>query len=342
MNQAQWEQLIQVIKGETVSPMPVGFIIDSPWLPNWAGMSILDYFSSGSRWFEANMTALRRFPDVLFLPGFWSEYGMCTEPSAFGARCRFPEDEFPFAEPVHGGARSVALLAKPDARTDGLAPLMLKRLQHYQARIESEGHAIRFAVARGPLNIAGFLMGNTEFLLGMKTQPDEIGAALDIITEFLVDWVQVQAQAFPGIDGVLVLDDVAGFCGEEDFTTFAKPCLARVFQAIDASVRFFHNDAHGLVCAPHLRDMGVNLFNFSHEHSLNEMKQLTGGDVALLGNIPPRDVLALGTPDDVRTSVRGVVDALNDRSRVILSCGGGMPPGVTTENIQAFIEEAAR
>jgi len=26
----------------------------------------------------------------MFLPGFWSEYGMCTEPSAFGARCSFP------------------------------------------------------------------------------------------------------------------------------------------------------------------------------------------------------------------------------------------------------------
>jgi uroporphyrinogen-III decarboxylase len=138
----------------------------------------------------------------------------------------------------------------------------------------------------------------------------------------------------------LLLDDVVGFCGEDDFLTFAKPCLKRAFEAIDVSVRMFHNDAHGIVCAPHLHDIGVNLFNFSHEHPINEMRRLTGDTVTLLGNIPPRDVLAQGTPDGVRDAVRTLVDALEDRRRVILSCGGGMPPNVSTENIQAFIEAA--
>ena len=217
---------------------------------------------------------------------------------------------------------------------------MMNRLRLCRERIEAEGHAIRFAVARGPLNIAGFLMGNTEFLLGLKMQPDEMGALLDVVTTFLVDWLQAQARAFPSIDGILLLDDVVGFCGEDDFQTFAKPCLKRAFQAIDASVRMFHNDAHGMVCAPHLSDIGVNLFNFSHEHPLNEMRRLTGDTVTLLGNIPPRDVLAQGTPDGVRDAVRALVDTLEDRRRVILSCGGGMPPNVSTENIQAFIEAA--
>ena len=40
----------------------------------------MDYFTSDALWLEANLKAIREFPDVLFLPGFWSEYGMCTEP----------------------------------------------------------------------------------------------------------------------------------------------------------------------------------------------------------------------------------------------------------------------
>jgi len=32
------------------------------------------------------------------------------------------------------------------------------------------------------------------------------------------------------------------------------------------------------------------------------------------------------------------MNSLKDRSRVILSCGGGMPPGVSSENISAFID----
>jgi uroporphyrinogen decarboxylase len=30
--------------------------------------------------------------------------------------------------------------------------------------------------------------------------------------------------------------------------------------------------------------------------------------------------------------------ALDDRTRLVVSCGGGMPPNVPTENIQAFID----
>jgi len=332
--------LTEVVNGATVDPLPVGFIIDSPWLPNWSGMSILDYYADGQRWFDANLKAIKHFPNVTFLPGFWSEWGMCTEPSAFGAKCTFHENEFPFAAKVLHDLDGVGNLAKPNPRTDGLAPFALKRLEHFQGAIEHAGHAIRFAVARGPLNIAGFLMGNTEFLIGLKMQPDETHALLDTVTDYLVDWIQLQASAFTTIDGVLVLDDVVGFCGEGDFVEFALPYLKRVFGAIDATVRAFHNDAPGLVCAPHLAGLGVNLFNFSHEHPIKEMQALAGDQVALLGNIPPRDVMGQGSQDDVRESVRALLGALDDTRRVILSCGGGMPPGVPTANIEAFVEAA--
>ena len=84
--------------------------------------------------------------------------------------------------------------------------------------------------------------------------------------------------------------------------------------------------------------MGVNLFNMGYGIPLDELKSLTGGTVALLGNIPPRDVLAGGSPDDVRAAVRDLVGSLGDKRRIIVSCGGGMPPGVSTENLAAFID----
>ncbi len=340
MTEDQWEILLEVIQGGEVDPLPVGFIIDSPWLPQWAGMSILDYYASETEWFDANLRAIQRFPSILFLPGFWSEWGMCTEPASFGSKCVWHEDEFPFAAQVSGDLEQLATMDVPDPRTDGLTPFVLKRLLRARDRIEDAGHSIRFAVARGPLNIAGFLAGNTELLMGVKLQPDAVHSILDKITTFLEEWIRHQAEAIPTIDGVLVLDDLVGFLGENDFLAFARPYLKRVFGAIDAKVRFFHNDAKGRVSAPHLAGVGVNLFNFAFEHSMADMKEWTGGEMALIGNIPPRDVLAGGTPDDVRRSVRELVDGLPDRRRVLLSCGGGMPPGVSTENIEAFLEAA--
>ena len=336
MTDQQWLDLLRVLDGELLTPLPVGLIIDSPWLPGWAGMSILDYFTSERLWLEANLRAVRQFPSVMFLPGFWSEFGMCTEPSAFGARCIFPDNEFPFAEKVMHDYADVARVKKPSCRTDGLLPMVIKRLAHCQAEIERAGHAIRFAVARGPLNIASFLLGHTEMLMGIKTDPEEIHQLLAIITEFLVDWLQYQAATFPTIDGILVLDDLIGFLGEKDFQAFAIPYFQQISAAMKVRVKALHNDAQGMITARHLAEMGFNLFNFSFEHRLDVVRQAAGESVTLLGNIPPRDVLAGGTPDDVRRSVAESLAPLADRRRLILSCGGGTPPGVTTENIEAL------
>ncbi|MFH1717114.1 MAG: uroporphyrinogen decarboxylase family protein [Planctomycetota bacterium] len=340
MTREQWEKLLAVINGELLDPLPVGFIIDSPWLPGWAGISVLDYYSSERMWFEANLKAVRQFPDVMFLPGFWSEFGMCTEPSAFGAKCTWQENELPYADKVITDIQAVGSLAKPNPKQDGLLPFVLNRLRHYQGRIEQEGHSIKFAVSRGPLNIASFLLGSTEFLMAIRTDPDETHKLLGTVTDFIIDWLELQARTFPSIDGIFILDDIVGFLGDQDFRQAALPYLERIFQSSEASVKFFHNDAAGLVCAPYLAQIGVNLFNFSFQHGLAEMKELTNNAVTLLGNIPTRDVLAAGIPDDVRKSVNDVLKSVSDRSRIILSCGGGMPPGVPTKNIEAFISAA--
>ncbi len=337
MTDKQWEVLQSVVKGERVEPLPVGFIIDCPWLPGWHGISILDYFSNDRLWLQANLHALNEFPDIIFLPGFWSEFGMCTEPSAFGARCTFPANEFPHAHPVLTSAEAIDSLPAPDPRTDGLLPFVLNRLKLAQSAIEAAGHRIRFAVARGPLNIASYLMGMSDFLALLLTEPEQAEKLLRIITRFVKQWLAVQRETFPSIDGILLLDDIIGFMGEREFRRFALPSFIELYDA-PVSVKFLHNDAPCRVSAPFLPDMGVNLFNMGFDVTLNELKQSTRNRVALLGNIPPRDVLAGGTPAVVAQAAGELVRSLSDRTRVMMSCGGGMPPGVSSANIRAFYD----
>jgi len=340
MTDQQWQKLLAVIAGEALEPMPAGFIIDSPWLPGWAGISTLDYFLIEQLWLEANLKAVSQFPDAMFLPGFWAEFGMCTEPSAFGAKCSWQENDLPYAGKIITDIQSASSVAQPNPATDGLLPFVLNRVKRCRAPIEKAGHRIRFAVSRGPLNVASFLMGTTEFLMAIRTDPEPTHKLLGTVTDFIIDWLGLQIHTIDSIDGVFILDDIVGFLGEQDFTETAMPYLKRIFDSFATRVKFFHNDAAGLVCAPHLAQIGVNLFNFSFQHTISEMKQLTSNAVTLLGNIPTRDVLASGTPQEVRNSVAAAMDSVRDRSRIILSCGGGMPPGVPTANIEAFLTAA--
>ena len=337
MTDKQWDLLLRTIKGEDITPLPTGFIIDCPWLPNWYGIRIIDYFSNDESWLKANLKAINDFPDVIFLPGFWSEFGMCTEPSAFGARCTFPPDEFPYAHKVINSANDIENLIQPNPKTDGLLPFMLNRLKIAQPKIEASGHKIRIAVARGPLNIASYLMGSTEFLTTIMMMPDKAHTLIRKITDFLKDWLHLQMETFPTIDGILLLDDIIGFMGEPEFCDFGLPYFKELYN-VDVSVKFLHNDAPCKVSAPYLPEIGINLFNMGFDITLNELKQLTQNKITLLGNIPPRDVLASGSIDDVKNAASNLLNSLESKSRIILSCGGGMPPGVSSENIFAFLQ----
>lgn len=341
MNDQQWSTLLAVIRGEIVQPLPTAFIIDCPWLPNWARHTILDYFTDERMFLEDNLRAIRTFPETIFLPGFWSEFGMCTEPSAFGSVCMWGEDEFPFAKKVLHSPAEVDRIEKPDVRKHGLLPFVIKRLQHLQPEIENAGHKIRFAVARGPLNIASFLMGTPEFLEALKTDPERMHRLLSIVTDFLVDWLAYQREVFPSIDGIMMLDDIVGFISRRDFERFGLPYLQRAFSG-DVSIKFFHNDAPCKMCAPYLASAGINMLNFGVQHTLAEMKEWTNHQITLVGNIPPRDVLAEGTPEDVVRSVTEMLSAVEDKSHLIVSCGGGMPPHAPTANIQAMIDTTAK
>jgi uroporphyrinogen-III decarboxylase len=339
MNDEQWRSLLEVLGGRVLRPVPCGFIVDSPWLPGWYGVEISEYISSETVWFDANRKLIETFPDIWFLPGFWSEFGMCTEPSAFGARCIFRKGEFPFAEKMLSGIEQIDYVKKPDPKSDGLLPLVLNRLKWAQPHIEGLGHRIRFSVSRGPLNVASFLMGATEFLTALKTDPGRAHRLLRVVTDFLKDWHDLQRSILPSIEGMLVLDDVVGFVGEEDFQQFALPYLREIYAA-DAAVKFFHNDAP---CASSIRyypEIGINLFNPGVQTPLAGLRSLSANQLTILGTIPPRDVLAQGTPEDVRSAVRRLLEQTPDRSRLILSCAGGMPPGVTTGNIRAFVTES--
>ena len=338
MTDTQWNNLIEIVNGKPQPTVPTGFIIDCPWLPNWYGISIIDYFSSDELWLKANFAAIETFPDIMFLPGFWSEYGMCTEPSAFGAKCIFWKNEFPYAEKIIRKPEDIDELAVPDPETGGLLPFMLNRLVRTQQAIEAAGHRIRFSVSRGPLNIASFLMGATELMMALIMEPDRIHRLMRIITDFLKKWHELQRQTFPSIDGIMMLDDIVGFVGEDDFLTFGFPYIKEIYDAAPSKVKLFHNDADFVVSVKHYPDMGVNLFNPGVQMGVNEIKEATSNRLTVLGSIPPRDVLAAGTPEQVKQATMTLLNELNDNTRFILSCAGGMPPAVTTENIRALLQ----
>jgi uroporphyrinogen decarboxylase len=105
-------------------------------------------------------------------------------------------------------------------------------------------------------------------------------------------------------------------------------------------VKFFHNDARCESSIAWYPEIGINLYNPGIFNSLAQLRELCAHRLAILGNIPPREVLAQGSPSEVQAAVRKLLAETSDGSRLVLSCAGGVPPGVSTANLRAFVAAA--
>lgn len=276
MTGLQWNLLLDILNGQLPENPQCGFIIDSPWLPGWYGIPTLQYYCSEELWSQVNKKAMETFPDIIFLPGFWSEFGLYTEPSAFGAKTVWIEFNLPHADKVISDVSRIGELKQPNPKTDGLLPFVIQRLKNFQKPIIEMGHEIKFAIARGPLNVASFLVGTTELMMAFMMYPDKVHKFLKSITQFTINWLQYQKETFPSIDGILILDDIVGFVGDDECREFTVPYIKSIFNAFDSKVNLFHNDAEGIISTPYLKDMGVNIYNFSFNHSMQEIRDLAG------------------------------------------------------------------
>lgn len=337
MRQDQFRSLRAAVRGEA-GKTPVALIVDSPWIPGFVGISAMEYFAEPEKWLRANLEVVERFPDIIFTPGFWVEYGMAIEPSAFGCKVSWWKDSPPSVSPVLADISEVDRLSIPLPRNDGLMPLALHMQRWAQERIAPMGYSIRMAAARGPLALASHLRGITEFLTDIKIEPAHSHRLLQICTETAIRWLSAQIDNLPEVDGILVLDDIVGLLSPADYEEFAHPYLHRVFSAFPGKLKLYHNDANVEPFAERLAETGFDALNFSHNISMTDLTLRIGARVGLMGNVAPLQTLVQGTPDQVTSSAN---DCLNEgNGRLILSAGGGASPGTPAENLYALAAAA--
>jgi len=344
MTREKWELFKRIINGEE-DKLHVGLIVDSPWMPGYCGISNIDFYARYDEWYNSYVKIKKDFPDVLFLPDWWAEYGMATEPSGFGVRFTFYDDNLPGVHPMIEDADDaeeiINKLKSPNPKKDGLMPLLLNLQKYMKPKLEQIGEQINIVSTRGPLTIASHLFSVTELLMCAKIDPDVVHKLLKLTTKLCIDWLEAQLETVGTAEGVLMLDDVTGFFGVEDYEEFAHPYLKEVFAKFPECIHLFHNDTPNDTSFSYMKDVGVNLFNFTHERDIGEVRQKTGDTVTLLGNVPPMS-LAKNTPDEVYNMAKSCIQSYTNEAGstkgLLLSVGGGVPMGAKPECINALVK----
>jgi len=339
MRPEQGESFKKAAKRSPGAGTPVALIIDSPWIPGYIGVSHLDYYLDPELWFRANLGIMREFPEIIFFPSWWVEYGMAIEPSAFGSRIHFQPDQPPTQSPSLLRLEDVSTLEEVDPYSDGLMPFALQLYRMHKPRILEAGYTIPVVAARGPLCLASFLRGVPEFMLDLTESPEGVHALLALTTRTVIGWLKAQAEVIgETVEGILVLDDIAGFLSARSYREFAHPYLKQICEAFPAEwVKVYHNDANVRPFLADLAGTGFDVLNWSHKVDVREVREKTNGRLCLMGNVPPLEIGVRGTPEMVAQSAREVL-AKSEGNGLILSVGGGVSPGMPRENLRALAE----
>jgi hypothetical protein len=126
-----------------------------------------------------------------------------------------------------------------------LTPLILQRYAAAERRLLPEGLNIKMVTARGPLAVASWLLGVTDLLIALKTEPEKGHHLLEMLTAMIVKWLHAQLDVLRAPEGILLLDDIMGMLSPKMFEEFVRPHYSRIFNEFDALVKVFPGNSVG-------------------------------------------------------------------------------------------------
>jgi uroporphyrinogen decarboxylase len=273
----------------------------------------------------------------MFVPGWWWEYGMAAEPSVFGSKIKFWQDNTPSEYHMLFNIEDMDKFPEYEVENDAFMAMTLHRIRSQRQRVLDTGEILPFVTARGPMCTAGFVRSTTDFMIDLVEKPEWAHKLLDLCTRMIIDWLKAQAKAMgPTVEGIFLLDDIVGFVNEDHYMEFCHPYLKRICDAFPKDwVKLYHNDANVEACLDHLPDVGFNILNWGKQTDIADVKARVGSRMCLMGNVNPLEVGVRGTPQEVRAATLDVLEKGGDRG-MILSVGGGTSPGMPRANILAM------
>jgi len=105
-------------------------------------------------------------------------------------------------------------------------------------------------------------------------------------------------------------------------------------------LRIYHNDTPCQQLYSAFTEANFDVFNFSHEANIAEVKAIMGHRVALMGNVPPLSVAGREPPDVVKRHALECLNKAAPGGGMILSLGGGVSMGTPAESLDAMLEAA--
>ncbi len=336
-------RLAQVINRQQPDRAPVFLPIESGFMAEFGGAPQSEYHNDPEKMLDCQAGVQERFGGLTPL---YTDFGVVTEAAAF-CEVYWPDDDSPWAMPALKSIEEAEDLEVPDVTTDGLFPRIIEYFESMnemanerglEAVVSSDYGPVGFGSLRGPVVLAAMIRGITDFLMDLLLHPEECHALMEVATETILAYLDLQRKKLGRISALFLCDDVSGLLSPRLYEEFFIPYVKRIFEAHPDSLTIYHCDSDMLKTVNMAPATGAKAFHMGYMHDLRALKRDLGDKMALIGNVPPVQVLMRSTPDEVSEICRRFLRAAMPGGGFALSAGGVINRGAPPENIDAMIE----
>jgi hypothetical protein len=192
------------------------------------------------------------------------------------------------------------------------------------------------------------LRGMTNALMDYYTNPKEVHRLFRALTDFYCRVIERAAKE-RRCDGIWTSDDLGTqtgpFFSVKIFREFFKPYYREMIDAAHANGMHFWMHACGDVTlfVPEWMEVGLDVLHPIQKHCMDERRiAATHGDrITILSGMDVQQVIPWGTPQQVRSEVRFLIDTFwrKGEGRCIISAGNGINQDCPLESLDAFLDE---
>ncbi len=197
--------------------------------------------------------------------------------------------------------------------------------------------------AWGPFTLAGRFLGEEPMMKATFKKPDLVHRVVDFCADLLIHLyepvvsdgtLEVISLADPTASGDLI--------SKKQFKDFAVPYLKKFTDWAKSKnkhtlVHICGNTTDRVELMP---DTGASCISLDHKTDMMKAKETLHGKMCFAGNVDPVAVMLQGTPEQVESTCKGIIQKVGTDGGFVLMPGCDIPPTVPYENIQKFIQTA--
>ena len=320
----------------------ISSIVTGRFFSSIYGVDLLSFITNQTIMIESQHYVFNKFPDVFFIPGIWPDFGSgIILPSFIGAKISWYKNSSPVvSRPVINNLKEdINYIKNINVLENGFGPWYFKILDKFVSdkRFKNNTH---FAWSSGPGELAGYLLGLENFLIGMAQDALNIKKLLTLCTEVIMDFLSNQFYINKSAEGFLLTDDISGLISNDFYKEFLLPFHIKIRNKFNEKIFVFHNDTKSDHIIDSLISAGIDVFNFGPATNLDLLieKMLIPKKVVLLGNIDPTKVLLSNDKELIRRTTKDLLYKIEKYPGFIIAAGGGLN-AMDPEDFKVFVEE---